>query len=73
MEENKKSEIVGSTFFEFLTIDGDMQNLIRQGNAGVDALRTLARKKGMISLVESGLSKVLAGVTSLAEVMSVVA
>jgi len=59
--------------FEFLVFDRDMQDVVRTGNAGVDALRMLAKNKGMASLLEDGIKKVLSGMTSLQEVVSVAA
>ncbi|OGV65401.1 MAG: hypothetical protein A2283_01580 [Lentisphaerae bacterium RIFOXYA12_FULL_48_11] len=57
--------------FEFLVFDRDMQDVVRTGNAGIDTLRKLAKDKGMVTLLEDGISKVLSGKTSLAEVISV--
>jgi len=59
--------------FELMILDREMQEIVRIGNAGVDELRKLAEMRGMISLLADGLSKVLAGITSLTEVVSVAA
>lgn len=59
--------------FEFLVLDRDMQEAVRAGNAGVDVLRQLAREKGIATLLEDGISKVLSGLTSMTEVVTVVA
>lgn len=57
--------------FEFMVLDREMQEIVRSGNAGVDDLRKLAESRGMTSLLADGLNKVLSGVTSLSEVVSV--
>ena len=57
--------------FEFLVFDHDMQEVVRTGNAGIDALRTLSRNKGMVTLLDDGISKVLSGITSMSEVVTV--
>jgi len=62
-----------SGIFELMVIDQAMQDIVSSGNAGVDDLRNSAVSKGMDSLVVDGLNKVLEGITSLAEVMSVAA
>jgi general secretion pathway protein E len=62
-----------SGIFELIVLDREMQDMVRTGNAGVDELRKLTEMKGMVSLLADGLNKVLAGVTSLAEVVSVAA
>ena len=58
--------------FELLTIDRAMREVIRAGGAGADTLRDMANKSGMSSLVADGMQKIDEGVTSLAEVASVV-
>ncbi|MDD4870539.1 MAG: GspE/PulE family protein [Kiritimatiellae bacterium] len=60
-----------SGIFELMVLDREMQDIVRTGNAGIDELRNLAEKRGMINLRDDGLKKVLAGITSLTEVMSV--
>ena len=57
--------------FELLTIDHEMQELVRSGNAGVDGLKMAAERNGMVSLLADGVHKALDGVTSLSEVVSV--
>jgi general secretion pathway protein E/type IV pilus assembly protein PilB len=56
---------------ELLHIDDEMNALIAR-RAYVDELGILAIKKGFISLGQDGLRKVLAGITSLDELMRVV-
>lgn len=51
---------------EVLTVTGELRRLIASG-APTDELRAAARLAGMRSLVDDGLEKALAGVTSLAE------
>lgn len=59
--------------FELMVLDRDMQEQVARGHAGADDLRELAGKSGMVSLLADGVAKVLEGVTSLAEVVSVAA
>lgn len=56
---------------ELLRIDDEMDALIAR-RAYVDELSALALEKGFVSLVQDGLRKVLAGTTSLEELMRVV-
>lgn len=56
--------------FEVLPITKPMQRLIANG-ATNDQLEEQARKDGMITLIESGLRKVIEGVTTVEEVMKV--
>jgi len=58
--------------FEVMILDGEMQDVVRSGHAGVDDLRFLAEKKNMISLLADGIKKVVDGVTSLSEVVGTV-
>jgi general secretion pathway protein E len=58
--------------FELLVVDAAMQDLVRSGRASGDALRRAAQTRGMVDLLADGMGKVLAGMTSLAEVASVV-
>lgn len=58
--------------FELMKVDADMSTLLRSGSAGVDRLRALAEEHGMRSLDADGLRKVADGVTSVAELLSVV-
>lgn len=56
--------------FEVLPISKPMQRLIANG-AAMEQLEEQARKDGMITLIESGLRKVIEGVTTVEEVMKV--
>lgn len=58
--------------FELLSVDGEMQSVIRDGHGAGDALRDLVRRRGETTLLDDGLAKVMAGETSLSEVLSVV-
>ena len=56
--------------FELMEVNEELQRLIvRHGEANV--LRDAARKNGMKTLREDGLEKVLAGVTTVEEVLRV--
>jgi general secretion pathway protein E len=57
--------------FELMILDREIQERVTRGHAGADGLRELAGEKGMVSLLADGVAKVLAGMTSLAEVVSV--
>jgi len=52
---------------EILLVDDDMRDMILK-NAGLKELTELARKKGMLSMKEDGILKVLANETTLEEV-----
>jgi general secretion pathway protein E/type IV pilus assembly protein PilB len=56
---------------ELLRIDHDLDALISR-RAHIDELRSLAFSKGLVSLADDGVRRVLEGKTSLAEVMRVV-
>lgn len=56
--------------FEVLPITKPMQRLIAK-NAGIEEIEAQAHKDGMVTLMESGLKKVLDGVTTVEEVMKV--
>ncbi len=56
--------------FELLIIDDDVRQLIHAG-ASAAKLRVLARQKGMRSLREDGIRKVIAGLTTVEEVVSI--
>lgn len=56
---------------EVLRIDSEMDTLIAR-RAHLDELEKMARNKGFITLAEDGIARVLAGHTSLAELMRVV-
>jgi general secretion pathway protein E len=56
--------------FELLALDDDLRDLIVSGSAS-SRLEQAARSRGMRSMYEDGLSKVLAGLTTFAEVARV--
>ncbi len=56
--------------FEVLQVSKPMQTLISE-NATMDRLEKQTKQDGMVSLLESGLNKVKAGVTTLEEVLKV--
>ena len=56
--------------FEFMELDNELQRLIVQTSES-NVLREVARKKGMKTLREDGFEKVLAGVTTMEEVLRV--
>jgi general secretion pathway protein E len=58
--------------FELLSVDTDMQSIIRDGHGAGDALRVLVRERGGTTLLDDGVAKVMGGGTSLSEVMNVV-
>ncbi|MFH1867884.1 MAG: ATPase, T2SS/T4P/T4SS family [Candidatus Omnitrophota bacterium] len=55
---------------EVLAVDEDIREMIVKG-ASLPSIREAAKKSGMTTLVESGIEKVLAGVTSVDEIASV--
>ncbi len=55
--------------YEILTLDDDMRKLITSPNFSEVQLRDLAAEKGMLSLRQEALRKVLEGVTTLEEVL----
>jgi len=56
--------------FEFLVIDTDMRDLLIN-RASESEIRALARKQGYGGLLESGVSKMLQGLTTAEEVLRV--
>lgn len=56
--------------FEILVLDDELRRLINQ-NADVLDLQEAARRSGMMTLMQSGLSKIILGVTTFEEVMRV--
>jgi general secretion pathway protein E len=56
--------------FELLGVDDEIRRLVLK-EADASELRELARKKGMRTLLEDGIDKVRAGVTTLSEVLRV--
>ncbi|MCP4652073.1 MAG: Flp pilus assembly complex ATPase component [Candidatus Omnitrophica bacterium] len=57
---------------EVILVDEDIRDAIHKGVSSVEVM-TVARRKGAFTLLESGLKKVEEGITSLEEVLSVVA
>ncbi len=60
-----------SAVFEYLQVSGDIRRLINDG-VGIDRIQERAKKEGMRLLREDAMDKLLAGKTSLSEVMRVV-
>jgi type II secretory ATPase GspE/PulE/Tfp pilus assembly ATPase PilB-like protein len=56
--------------FEFLAVDDDISEMIIAGNSEAE-IRKSARQKGYGGLLESGVNKALAGLTTAEEVISV--
>ncbi|HDZ68987.1 MAG TPA: type II/IV secretion system protein, partial [Phycisphaerales bacterium] len=56
--------------FEFLVMDNDIRQKLIAG-AGESQIRAMSRQKGYGGLLESGISKMLAGLTTAEEVLSV--
>jgi type IV pilus assembly protein PilB len=54
--------------YELLLVDDDVRDLISAGSS-TDELRNLCRKKGMMSLRDSGLNAIFRGVTTIEEVV----
>ncbi|MDD4203267.1 MAG: ATPase, T2SS/T4P/T4SS family [Candidatus Omnitrophica bacterium] len=61
-----------TAIYEILPIDPDIKELIQQ-NASVDKIEKKAIENGMASMVENGIRKVLDGVTTIDEIMNVLA
>ncbi|MDE2001468.1 MAG: type II/IV secretion system protein [Patescibacteria group bacterium] len=58
--------------FETMSIDEEIRKYIVDPNFSLDGMRTLARKKGMITMFEDGLRKVERGMTTIEEVLRVI-
>jgi type IV pilus assembly protein PilB len=72
-EECRQSGYKGRTgLYELLVMDDDLRELINH-NHSLTALRRAANGKGMRTLAEDGLQKVAAGLTTVEEVMRVIA
>ena len=56
--------------YELLVLDNELRDFVIQ-NQSLDALRKLAKKKGMRTLREAAIQKLLDGVSSMEEVMRV--
>ena len=52
-----------------MVIDTELQERIRLERCSVTELREAARRKGAMSLLDDGIGKLLAGVTSLTKVL----
>jgi type II secretory ATPase GspE/PulE/Tfp pilus assembly ATPase PilB-like protein len=57
--------------FEMMLVDRKMQECIRLGHAGAGDIRMIAEQGGMKSLMDDAAEKILAGSTSISEVISV--
>ena len=58
--------------FEILNVTDEVRKLINQSDFSLDALKSLARTEGMISMFEDGLRKVGRGMTTIDEIMRVI-
>ncbi len=58
--------------FEVLEIDDEIRKVIVSTEFSLDSLNMLARKKGMTTMFEDGLYKVVTGVTTIEEVLRVI-
>jgi type II secretory ATPase GspE/PulE/Tfp pilus assembly ATPase PilB-like protein len=56
---------------EVLFVDDTIKEAVHQGHTSPREISKIARQKGMLSLVESGIKRVEEGVTSLEEVLAV--
>ncbi len=59
--------------FELLTVDANLRNRIRETGCHLDTIRSAALASGMKPLLQDGIGKVLAGETSVEDVLSVAA
>ena len=60
----------GRGYYELLTVTEELRKLILK-SADANQLRDMARHEGMITLLEDGVEKIRAGVTTLSEVFRV--
>lgn len=58
--------------FEILNIDEEIREFVINPNFSLDGLRNLAKKKGMITMLEDGLRKAELGITTVEEVLKVI-
>lgn len=58
--------------FEAMEVTEEMRKLITSGNISLDAIRELARRQGMVTMLEDGLRKVELGITTIEEVFRVI-
>ncbi|MDA0576491.1 MAG: GspE/PulE family protein [Verrucomicrobia bacterium] len=59
--------------FEFMPVGDSLREAMRSGASGLSSLRRVAAAAGMVTLQDDAQAKVLAGQTSLAEVLAVLA
>ena len=57
--------------FELLVVNDEIENIIRDGRIGADAIELAARGSGMTLLENDAVQKALEGQTSLAEISGV--
>jgi general secretion pathway protein E len=57
--------------FELMIVDSEIRDLIRSGDVDSSKLRAVAEKNGMASIIADGVSKAIAGDTTLDEVIDV--
>jgi len=57
--------------YEIFTIVGEIEKTISQGETSEYKMKELAKKQGMITMVQDGLLKALEGVTTVKEVFRV--
>lgn len=58
--------------FEALNLDEDMRRLITKPDFELDALRKLAKERGMLTMLEDGIRKAQLGMTTVEEVLRVI-
>lgn len=58
--------------FEILNVDEEIREFVISPNFSLDRLRNLAKKKGMITMLEDGARKVELGITTVEEVLKVI-
>jgi len=58
--------------FEVLSLDEDMRRLVNKPDFSLDALRNMAKQKGMVTMLEDGLRKAQLGITTVEEVLRVI-
>ena len=59
-----------SAIFEILTVDDEIKRLVLK-TSDANQINELAIKRGMITLQQDGIDKVLAGITTIEEVLRV--
>ena len=58
--------------FEVLEIDNEVRTLIGASDFSLDVLMALAKKKGMVTMLEDGVRKAELGMTTMEEVLRVI-